>query len=129
MSGLQLRRKIGRQALVFIVLARLRAALFRRSPTAAAGGPNFQAIAGVQFDADLLGAQHARHAPLRQQTIAMRRAVLAAEHAAGPIPHALARGIAARGLCDLQHHVEGNAEPTAELSVAAGTGAEFMVAE
>src|SRR3954463_11418417 len=59
----------------------------------------------------------------------MRRAVLAAEHAARPITHALARGIAARGLCDLQHHVEGNAETAAELAVAAGAGAEFMMAE
>src|SRR5262249_6918325 len=68
-------------------------------------------------------------ASFRQQAIAMRRAVLAAQHAAGPVAHAFARGIAERGFLRLKHHVEGNAEPAAELAVAAGAGAEFMKAE
>ena len=102
-------------------------ALFRRSPAATAGGANFETIAGMQLDADFLGAQRARRAAFGHQTVAMRHAVLAAKHAAGTVAHALAGGIAARGLCRLQHHVEGDAEAAAKLAVAAGAGAEFVM--
>src|SRR5689334_19000956 len=111
------------------MLARLRRALGRRPPAAAARGAYLQAIAGIEFDADFLGAQLAWRTSLREQAIAVRRAVLAAEHAAGPVAHTLARGIAARGFCGLQHHVEGNAEPAAILPVAAGAGPKFVMAE
>src|SRR4051794_29762790 len=83
----------------------------------------------MKRDADFLGAQFARWAPFRQQTVAMRRAVLAAKHAARPVAHALAGGIAERGLCRLQHHVEGDAESAAKLTIAAGAGAEFVMTE
>ena len=59
----------------------------------------------------------------------MRLAVLAAEHAAWTVARAVARGIAARRLFDLQHQIEGNAEAAAELAVATGAFAEFMAAE
>src|SRR5207249_1132347 len=62
-------------------------------------------------------------------TIAVRSTVLAAEHAARSIAHAIARGVAARRLLRLQHQIEGDAEAAAKLSVAAGTGTEFMLAE
>src|SRR4051794_16703763 len=83
----------------------------------------------MQLDADFLGPQHPRLAAFRQQAVTMRRAVLAAEHSTGPVAHALACGITECGFCRLQPHVEGDAEPAAELPVAAGAGAEFMVAE
>src|SRR5262245_64430348 len=111
------------------MLARFRRALVRRPPAAATGGAYFQAVAGMQFDADFLGAQFTRRPVFRQQAIAMRHAVLAAKHTAGAVAHALARGVAERGLCRLQHHVEGDAEPTAELPVAAGAGTELVLAE
>ena len=50
----------------------------------------------------------------------MRLAVLAAEHAAGAVAHAIARGVAERGLFGLQHQIERDAEPAAKLAVAAG---------
>src|SRR5215468_12749851 len=111
------------------MLARRRRAFCRWPPATATGGANLQTVAGMQFDADFLGAQLARRTPFRQQAIAMRHAVLAAEHAAGPVAHAFARGVAERGLFRLQHHVEGDAEPAAELPVAAGAGTEFVLAE
>ena len=83
----------------------------------------------MEFDADFLGAQHARLAAFRQQAIMMRLAVLAAEHAARAVARAVARGVATRGFFDLQHQVEGNAEAAAELAVATGPFAEFMAGE
>src|ERR1700704_3982265 len=59
----------------------------------------------------------------------MRLAVLAAEHAAGPMAHAIARGVALCGLRRLQHQIKGDTETAAKLSVAARTGAEFMLPE
>ena len=117
------------QALFGVAPARLRRSLGRRPPATAAGGAYLEAIARTEFDADLLGAQHARLAAFGQQAIVMRLAVLAAEHAAGTVARAIARGVAARGLFDLQHQIEGNAEAAAELAVATGTFAEFMAAE
>ena len=83
----------------------------------------------MKFDADLLGAQHARLAAFGQQAILMRLAVLAAEHAARAVARTVACGIAARRLFDLQHQVEGNAEAAAKLAVATGTFAEFVAGE
>ena len=59
----------------------------------------------------------------------MRLAVLAAEHPARTVAHAVAGGVGQRGLCRFQHQIERDAEAAAKLSVAAGVGAELMVAE
>src|SRR5438445_470585 len=83
----------------------------------------------MELDADLLGAQQARFASLRQQVIMMRLAVLAAEHAARSVARAVARGVATRRFFNLKHQIEGNAETAAELAVATGTFAEFMAAK
>ena len=101
----------------------------RRPPAAAAGRTYLEAIAGTQFDADFLGAQHARLAAFGQQAIMMRLAILAAEHAAGTVARAVARGVAFRDLFRLQHQIERHAEAAAMLAVAAGARAEFMRAE
>src|SRR5690349_14445081 len=111
------------------MLARFCGALFGRAPAAAAGGADLQAIAGKKIDTDFLGAELTRRPSFRQQPIAMRCAVIAAKHAAGTVANALARGVAARGLFGFQHHVEGDAEPATELSVAAGAGAKLVMAE
>src|SRR5204863_7278005 len=97
--------------------------------TTAAGGSSLQAIAWMEFDADLLGPQHARLAALRQQAIVMRFAVLAAEHAARSVARAIARSVATRRLFGLQHQIEGDAEAAAKLAVATRTFTEFMTAE
>ena len=111
------------------MLARSVRSLRGLSPPAAAGGAYFEAIAWPDLDAGFLGAQHARLAAFRQQAVVMRRAVLAAQHSAWTIAHAVARGVAARGLFDLHHQIERDAEPAAKLAVAAGVGAEFVMAE
>ena len=117
------------QALLAVAAARFFRSLLRRSPAAAAGRAYLEAIAGTQLDADFLGAQHARLAAFGQQAIVMRLAVLAAEHAAGAMARAIARRVAFRDLFRLQHQIERHAEAAAKLAVAAGAGAEFMVAE
>src|SRR6266566_4133634 len=80
----------------------------------------------MEFDADFLGAQHARLASLGQQPVMMRLAIFAAEHAAGAMTRAVAGSVALRRLLRFQNEVERNAEAAAILSVAAGAGAEFM---
>jgi len=59
----------------------------------------------------------------------MRRAVLAAQHAAGAVADAIARGVAERELVGLHHKVERDAEPAAMLAVAAGIGQKLMETE
>ena len=59
----------------------------------------------------------------------MRRAVLAAEHAAGAVPRPIARGIAERRLFGFEDEIERHPEAAAKLAVAAGIGQEFVVAE
>ena len=59
----------------------------------------------------------------------MRLPTFAAEHAAGAMTRAIARSIAARGFFSFQHEIKRNAETAAKLPVAAGPGAEFMMAE
>ena len=59
----------------------------------------------------------------------MRLAVLAAEHAAGAMARAVARGVAFRDLFRHQHQIERHTEAAAMLAVAAGAGTEFMLPE
>src|SRR5215831_107406 len=59
----------------------------------------------------------------------MRHAVLAAEHAGRAVGRPLARGIAERGLLRLHDEIKRDAEPAAMLSVAAGIGEIFVLAE
>src|SRR6185437_12137168 len=111
------------------MLARISRSLRWRSPSPTAGGAYFEAIAGPQFNAGFLGAQHARLAAFRQQAVMMRRAVLAAEHAARTMAHAVTGGVAACQLFGFQHQIERDAEPAAELAIAAGVFPKFMMAE
>src|SRR5450755_3356700 len=53
--------------------------------------------------------------------------VLAAEHAAGAVAHAIAGGVRKRRLCGLHDQIKRDAEAAAELPVTAGTGAKFMM--
>src|SRR6266702_1920398 len=114
------------KALLGVARTRFRRSLHRRTPATAAGRTDFQAIAGMEFNADFLGTQLARLASLGQQPIMMRLAIFAAEHAAGAVTCAVAGGVALRRLLRFQNQIEGNAETAAILSVAARTGAEFM---
>src|SRR5436309_610385 len=62
-------RCIDRQALLAIMRASFRGTPHSRSPAAAAGRAYLDAVTGVDFDADLLGEQHARFAPFRYQLV------------------------------------------------------------
>src|SRR5579883_2331733 len=59
----------------------------------------------------------------------MRLRVLAAEHSRRAVPRALARGIAERDRLGFHDKVERDAEPAAELAVAAGIRQELVMAE
>ena len=59
----------------------------------------------------------------------MRRAVCAAENAAGAITHAVAGGVADRRLGGLDDHLGDPARPTAKFALATGVGAELVAAE
>src|ERR1700733_12767041 len=118
-----------RQALLTVALAGVFGPQRRRAPSAASGGTDFEAITWENFDAGFLGAQGARRAFSRYQAIVVGNAVLAAEHAAGSMARAVARGIATRRLFGFQHEIERNAEPAAKLPVTARAGAIFVVTE
>src|SRR5262249_7702975 len=66
---------------------------------------------------------------LRHQAIVMWLAVATTKHAARAVTSALARGIGTRGLFRLDDEVERDAEPAAELPLAAGVGAKFVPLE
>ena len=59
----------------------------------------------------------------------MRLAVRAAQDAAGAVPHAVARGVAERGLVDLDREFEHAAGPAAVFALASGIRAELVAAE
>ena len=59
----------------------------------------------------------------------MRRAVFAAEHAAGTVTRAITGGVAKCGLFGFQNQIERYAKATAELAIAAGAFAKFMLPE
>jgi len=59
----------------------------------------------------------------------MRKAVDAAEDAAGAVAHAVAGGVADRRLGGLDDHLDHPAGTAVVLAVAAGIGAELVAAE
>src|SRR5580692_23748 len=103
-----------RQALLTVALAGVFGPPHRRAASAAAGRTDFEAITGENFDAGFLGAQGASRAARRRQAIVVGNAVLAAEHAAGSMARAIARGVAPRRLFGFQHQIERDAEATAK---------------
>src|SRR5205085_3960410 len=88
-----------------------------------------EAIARLDDQPGLLGLDRARRLTLGVQHVAVRRAVLAAQDAAGAVLHAVARGVADGGLGDLGDHFEHAARAAAILAVAARVGAELVLLE
>ena len=67
-----------------------------------------------------------RSSPGVAQRVMVRRAVMAAEHPGGAVPHAVAGGIGAAGAVAFDQQRELAAQPAAVLAVAGRAGEEFM---
>src|SRR5258706_14712774 len=109
--------------------ARPRRAFARLAPTAAATRLDHQAVAWPDHQAGLLGADRPRRLAVGVQDVTVRRAVGAAQDAAGAVAHAVAGGVAERRLGDFRHDLEHPARAAPILAVAARVRAELMARE
>src|SRR4051794_11267439 len=87
------RRGLSDQALLEVAPHGFRTAPGWIAPAAAAARMHLQHITRRDDDADLLGLQDALGLALADEPVVMRLAVLAAEHAAGAVAHAVAGGV------------------------------------
>ena len=91
----------------------------RQSPTAAAGRPYFEAIAGEQLNTDFFRAQDPRRTARRYQSIIVGKPVFASKHPTWAIARTIARGVRKRRLRRFQHQIERDTEAAAKLSITA----------
>src|SRR3989475_11162761 len=104
--------------------------LFRsRAVAAAARRLDVEHVPRPHDDADFLGLEDSRRAPAREETIAVREPVPAAEQAVGSMPHTVAGGVGDRGLLGVHAQAEHGADAAPVPAVPARVGAELVVLE
>src|SRR5213596_205560 len=119
-----------RDEAVLAVRSARRARPFRRRPVPAAARRLHQEhVAGPHADPDLFGLEDAERTAAREESVAMREPLGAAEEAVGRVTHAVARRVRDRGLRDVHPKSEHRAHAAAVHAVPAGVGAELVVLE
>src|SRR5690606_4820990 len=88
-----------------------------------------QDIAGLQHHACLIGLERAVGTALGFEPVAVRRPILASDHPARAVLHAVAGRIADRRFRSLDDHFELGARTTAIAAIATAVGAELVTAE
>src|SRR4051794_14553560 len=119
LSGILLRRALLEKAPLAIASAGVRRSQDRRPPTAAAGRPYLEAVAGEKFDADFFRAQDPWRSAGRYQAIIVGNAVFPAKHSTRAVARAVSRGVSKCRLGRFQHQIKGDAEAAPKPSVAA----------
>src|SRR5580704_4492934 len=99
------------------------------TPAAATTGFEDQAVARPYHQAGLLGADRARVLVAGIKHVVVRRAVFAAEDAAGAVHHPVAGGVGERRLLGLDDHLDNPAGAAAIPPIAARIGAELVALE
>src|SRR5512145_239390 len=118
----------GHEPVVLVSGPGFRRLLSGLAPTAAAARLDEEHIAGLAPHPDFFRLQLARMT-VGEQAVAVRAPVLAASHAARPVPDAVARGVGARELPGLDDELQHRADAAAVAPLAPGVGQELVAAE